>query len=132
MRFLVPFFSLLIAIASPPASAAEKKAAGGPAQRLPTVTALDHSILAEERPVDETGRPEWTGARRFPGTRVYIQKAPWEAGIESWWRLKHKRDGKIAHRLLQEVEIGLPHRMQLDLSWLHWSARRYFPTHGSR
>ncbi|MCX6980645.1 MAG: transporter [Verrucomicrobia bacterium] len=83
-------------------------------QRMPTVTSLAGSIL-EEQPVDETGRPEWTSARRFTGTRVYIQKAPWEFGIESWWRIKHKRDGTLRHRLLQEVEIGLPGRLQLDL-----------------
>ena len=62
-----------------------------------------------------TGRPEWTSARRFTGTRVYIQQEPWEAGVESWWRLKNHRDGTISHRLLEEVEIGLPWRMQLDL-----------------
>ena len=87
----------------------------GAVQRMPTVTSLDRSLLSEEQPADDTGRPEWTGARRFAGTRIYIQKAPWEVGIESWWRLKHKRDGSIAHRLLQEVEIGLPGRLQLDL-----------------
>ena len=84
--------------------------------RLPTVTSASTSLgLAEDSPADATGRPEWTGARRFPGTRVYIQKAPWEVGLESWWRLKHKRVNTIAHRLLEEVEIGLPGRLQLDL-----------------
>lgn len=73
------------------------------------------SVLSEETPVGETQRPEWTGARRFTATRVYIQKEPWEVGVESWWRIKHKRDGTLAHRLLEEVEIGLPWRMQLDL-----------------
>ncbi len=73
------------------------------------------SGLLEERLIGETGRPEWTSARRFPGTRVYIQKEPWEAGVESWWRVKHHRDGTLSHRLLEEVEIGLPGRVQLDL-----------------
>ena len=42
--------------------------------RLPTVTSASTSLgLAEDRPADATGRPEWTSARRFPGTRVYIQ-----------------------------------------------------------
>ena len=95
--------------------AAETKPDGSAVQRMPTVTALDHSILSEDQPVDDTQRPEWTGARRFGNTRVYIQKSPWEFGIESWWRLKHHRDGTISHRLLEEVEIGLPYRMQLDL-----------------
>ena len=93
----------------------EAKRENTTAQRMPVVNSIAGSLLTEEQPADETGRPEWTGARRFAGTRVYIQKAPWEVGIESWWRLKHRRDGTIAHRLLQEVEIGLPGRMQLDL-----------------
>ena len=97
------------------ATAAEKKRDDGNSiQRMPTVTSTPGTLL-EEQAVDESGRPEWTGARRFGGTRVYIQKSPWEFGIESWWRLKHHRDGTLSHRLLQEVEIGLPGRLQLDL-----------------
>ncbi|MEO6785237.1 MAG: transporter [Chthoniobacteraceae bacterium] len=96
------------------AFAAENQTGNGSVQRLPTVTSLAGS-LPEEQPVDETGRPEWTDARRFGNTRIYIQQAPWEVGVESWWRLKHHRDGTISHRLLEEVEIGLPCRMQLDL-----------------
>lgn len=80
-----------------------------------TTTALNGSVLSEDMRIGVTQRPEWTSARRFPGTRVYIQKEPWEVGIESWWRIKHKRDGTLAHRLLEEVEIGLPGRLQLDL-----------------
>ena len=93
----------------------EAKRAATTAQRMPVVNSIAGSLLTEEQPADETGRPEWTGARRFAGTRVYIQKAPWEVGVESWWQLKHRRDGTTAHRLLQEVEIGLPGRMQLGL-----------------
>ena len=104
-----------LAIATSTAFAAEKTDANGDVQRMPTVNAIDNSILNESMPVGETQRPEWTGSRRFPGTRVYIQKEPWEVGIESWWRIKHHRDGSISNRLLEEVEIGLPHRIQLDL-----------------
>ena len=93
----------------------EAKRGNTTAQRMPVVNSLAGSLLTEEQPADETGRPEWTSARLFPGTPVYIQKVPWEVGIESWWRLKHRRDGTIAHRLLQEVEIGRTGRMQLDL-----------------
>lgn len=70
---------------------------------------------AEEQPVGETSRPEWTSARRFPGTRVYIQQDPWEVGVGQWWRVRHRRDGTFSHRVLEEVEIGLPYRMQLDI-----------------
>lgn len=89
---------------------------GSTVTRLPATTSTGFSsILSEETPIGETQRPEWTSARRFPGTRVYIQKEPWEVGVESWWRIKHHRDGTISHRLLEEVEIGLPGRFQLDL-----------------
>lgn len=87
-----------------------------PSTRMPeTTTTGFSSVLSENTPIGETQRPEWTSARRFTTTRVYIQKEPWEVGIGSWWRLKHKRDGSISHRLLEEVEIGLPYRMQLDI-----------------
>jgi hypothetical protein len=92
--------------------------AAPPTTRMPettTTTGFNGSVLSEETRIGLTQRPEWTSARRFPGTRVYIQKEPWEVGVEAWWRIKHKRDNTIAHRLLQEVEIGLPYRMQLDL-----------------
>ena len=87
-----------------------------PTTRLPeTTTTAFTSVLSENTPIGDTGRPEWTSARRFTGTRVYIQQDPGEVGIESWWRLKNHRDGTASHRLLEEVEIGLPYRMQLDL-----------------
>jgi hypothetical protein len=88
-----------------------------PTTRMPetTTTALNGSVLSEDTPIGDTQRPEWTSARRFPGTRVYIQQEPWAVGVESWWRIKNHRDGTISNRLLEEVEIGLPYRMQLDL-----------------
>ncbi len=107
-RFLLP--STLLALLSATALPAT------PATRMPETTSTAFSsVLSEETPIGVTGRPEWTSARRFPGTRVYLQQEPWEAGVESWWRLKHHRDGTLSHRLLEEVEIGLPYRMQLDL-----------------
>ncbi len=107
---------LLICVALALGGLATAHADPAPA-RMPetTTTAFNGSVLSEEIPIGQTGRPEWTSARRFPGTRVYIQQEPWEAGVESWWRIKNHRDGTISHRLLEEVEIGLPYRMQLDL-----------------
>ena len=84
--------------------------------RMPeTTTTAFSSVLSEDTPIGATQRPEWTSARRFPNTRVYIQQEPWEVGVESWWRFKNHRDGTASNRLLEEVEIGLPYRMQLDL-----------------
>jgi hypothetical protein len=102
---------LLATFAAASAMAADSDQASA---TLPPTTIFG-SVLNENTPVGETGRPEWTSARRFTGTRVYIQQDPWEVGVESWWRLKNNRDGTLSHRLLEEVEIGLPYRMQLDI-----------------
>lgn len=77
--------------------------------------------LIEERAADGTGRPNWTSHRRFGTTRVYIQKAPWEIGFEQWWRVRDKRDDTVEHKFQEEIEIGLPYRMQLDI-YLDWFA----------
>ncbi len=107
-------FPVAIALCTHVFAAEEKRDTENSAQRMPTVTSTAGALL-EEQPADDTNRPEWTSARRFGNTRVYIQQSPWEFGIESWWRLEHHRDNTISHRLLEEVEIGLPYRMQLDL-----------------
>lgn len=95
-----------------------------PSKRLPmttvtgtttSMTETDWSGFKDERPTGETGRPEWTGARRFSTTRVYIQREPWEVGVAAWWRYRNKRDNSSISRVTGEIEIGLPHRMQLDL-----------------
>ncbi len=86
------------------------------ATRMPeTVSTAYSSVLREDTPIGVTHRPEWTSARRFAGTRIYLQQEPWHVGVGSWWRIKNHRDGTISNRLLEEVEIGLPYRMQLDL-----------------
>ena len=95
--------------------AASKRSAATPSVVPEILIVKPHLTVGEERRIGETARPEWTGARRFSGTRVYIQKEPWEVGIEQWWRVRHKRDGSVEHRLQEEIEIGLPYRMQLDL-----------------
>ncbi|MBI3877253.1 MAG: hypothetical protein HY300_15070, partial [Verrucomicrobia bacterium] len=91
------------------------------AARLPAVTVtatpltLAPDQLREEAPVGAYGQPEWTTARRFPTTRVYLQKNPWEVGVEQWWRSDFLRNGTLQNLFLEEIEIGLPHRMQFDL-----------------
>jgi hypothetical protein len=77
--------------------------------------------LAQNEPVGPTGRPEWTSARRFTTTRVYIQKDPWEIGVEQWWRFRENRDNTVQNKFQEEIEIGLPYRMQADI-YLDWFA----------
>ena len=79
--------------------------------------------LSEEQYVGAYGRPEWTTARRFPGTRVYLQQEPWGTGFEQWVRYRHFRDGTSQMRFQEEIEIGLPHRFQLDL-YETWSVNQ--------
>lgn len=71
--------------------------------------------LEEEKKDGVYGEPEWVGHRRFGNTRVYIQKDPGEIGVEEWYRLRTFDSGRVTQRFQQEVEIGLPYRMQLDL-----------------
>ena len=66
---------------------------------------------------DGTGaynQPVWVQHRRFSTTRVHIQRNPWEAAVEQWWRGRLK-DGEWKHLFQEELEIGLPGRMQFDI-----------------
>ena len=71
--------------------------------------------LQEEQFVGPYQQPEWTTARRFPGTRVYLQQMPWNTGFEQWVRFRHFKDGTDETRFQEEFEVGFPHRFQLDL-----------------
>ena len=82
---------------------------------LPEVTITAPAGLRENQPVDETARPDWTSARRFTTTRVYIQQSPGEIGFEQWLRFRDFRDGTSQARFQEELEFGLPYRMQLDI-----------------
>lgn len=73
------------------------------------------SSLSEEAALEPYGAPEWTEARRFPTTRVYLQQSPGGMGVEQWIRSKYYDGERGKHRIQQEFEVGLPHRMQLDL-----------------
>lgn len=85
-------------------------------ERLPVVTTFGSpSGLAEEAAADETGRPDWTSARRFGRSRIYLQQAPGEMAFEQWMRLRDFRDDTKSVRFQEEVEIGLPYRFQIDL-----------------
>lgn len=91
---------------------------------LPTVTATapDNSISQDLfSPVGPYSQPEWTEHRRFANTRVYVQQEPWSLGFEQWWRARTYDDAQPYHRFLEELELGLPYRFQLDFyyNWAH-------------
>lgn len=85
----------------------------------PTATPVLPEIIVspfrEERLIGPYQQPEWTTRRRFPTTRVYLQQPPGTVAFEQWWRGRFYRGGKEKHRFQEEVEIGLPHRLQLDI-----------------
>lgn len=75
------------------------------------------SSLREEDRIGSYGQPRWTATRRFPTTRVYVIPEG-KVEVEGWARATVKRSdqgGNTEWRFLQEIEIGLPHRFQLDL-----------------
>lgn len=73
------------------------------------------AVTSETNLVGVYQQPEWTEYRRFPTTRVYLQKEPMEVGVEQWVRSKINEGERTTHRVQTEAEIGLPYRMQLDL-----------------
>lgn len=71
--------------------------------------------LIEDRPAGKFGEPEWVKQRRFSLTRIYVQKDPWEMGVEQWYRVRTYDGGRVTQRAQSEFEMGLPFRMQIDL-----------------
>ena len=72
------------------------------------------SDLQEEDRIGPYGQPRWTATRRFPTTRIYVVP---EGKMEfEWWMRTTfpKDDGPAEVRYLWELEMGLPHRFQLD------------------
>jgi hypothetical protein len=83
---------------------------------LPPVTVSGTiPAIEEETQVGPYQQPEWTTERRFPGTRVYLQQMPWNTGFEQWMRYQDYHGGTSETRFQEEIEIGLPHRFQVDL-----------------
>ncbi len=78
------------------------------------VTGEELPELREEERIGPYGQPRWTTHRRFPGTRVYVVPEG-EVEFEYWQRVDEPRHGETQVRHMYEVEIGLPHRLQLDL-----------------
>lgn len=79
------------------------------------VTAQRPSPYREEDRIGPYAQPRWTARRLFPTTRIYVIP-PGQIEFEFWTRVEVPRDsGKTSVLNQYEVEIGLPHRFQLDL-----------------
>ena len=82
-------------------------------ESLPPVHVTGEAEVAEEALVGDNQQPDWTTHRRFSTTRVYVQP-PWQIETELSWDAKYERGDAPAHKLTQEIELGLPYRLQVD------------------
>ncbi len=97
------------------ASTAHSQQTNSPNPLPEALVSTNLPALEEASPVGPYQQPEWTTERRFPSTRVYLQQMPWNVGIEQWVRGQYFHNGEAETRFQEEIEIGLPHRFQLDL-----------------
>ena len=84
---------------------------------LPAETVVTGERLAryfEEDRVGSYGQPRWTAKRLFPTTRVYVVPAG-KLEVEHWTRVKTPKEGPTTVENQAELEIGLPHRFQVDI-----------------
>jgi hypothetical protein len=77
------------------------------------VTSSAPDVLRQDMPVGPYNQPEWTTERAFGTSRVYV-RPPGTLEFNQFWTPEFK-DGKVEHSFREEVEIGLPYRLQLDL-----------------
>ena len=84
--------------------------------QMPPVTVVGQpaAALREEDRIGTYEQPRWTAHRRFPNTRIYVlPKGQFE--FEFWSRADIPKDGPTTMQNMYEVEMGLGHRLQLDL-----------------
>jgi len=83
---------------------------------LPAMTVTGETgALHEEEKVGTYDQPRWTTRRRFSETRAYVMPES-EFEFEYWSIVEVPRHGEPATiQTKYEVEMGLPHRLQLDL-----------------
>src|SRR5919202_156648 len=77
------------------------------------VTGTAPGDLRQDTPVGPYNQPEWTTKRAFGASRVYV-RPPGTLSFDHFWTPEFK-DGTAEHAFREEVEIGLPYRLQLDL-----------------
>ena len=77
------------------------------------VTGAAPGVLRQDSPVGPYNQPEWTTQRAFGTSRVYV-RPPGSIEFNQFWTPEWK-DGHVEHSFREEVEIGLPYRLQLDL-----------------
>lgn len=86
-----------------------------PSYELPAVTVVGQapSTLGEEERVGSYQQPRWTTDRRFSETRVYVRPEG-AVEFEYWFIPTVNRKGASEIKQQFELELGLPHRFQVD------------------
>ena len=114
-----------------PADSARQQAAAAPVEPTPApaavadddghtpsygATAVTPAALREEDAIGDYHQPRWTARRRFPTTRVYVVPAG-TLGLEYWLETKVNLEDtdQVRNRSQYELELGLGHRLQLDV-----------------
>lgn len=81
------------------------------------VSASLDQAQSEESLVGSYNQPEWTAThQRFGTTRAYVLPK-WVFEYEQFIVSENARGGGPAYEVLEELKIGLPYRLQLDLYW---------------
>lgn len=75
-------------------------------------------MLNQEVPVGPYNQPQWTTQRAFSTSRVYV-RPPGSLELVHLWTQEFN-EGEVEHAFREEIEIGLPYRLQLDL-YQNWN-----------
>lgn len=86
--------------------------------RLEALRVAGAPVPGENKIIGHYGQPEWSARRRFTLGSVYVQpEEQFEA--ELGWQRSAFASQPDEHEFNQELEIGLPHRLQLNLENSH-------------
>ena len=100
-------------------SAAHKAHVGTYEMPAVVVEGRNVSPYKDDELIGDYAQPRWTAQRLFPGTRIYVIPKG-EIDVEQWFRFETpKHGGSTTVTTQSEMEIGLPHRLQLDLYLNH-------------
>ncbi len=72
-------------------------------------------ITSQQDPVGPYNQPYWTTQPNFTSSRVYVRPEGQVEIVQFWTPEFSKGSNEVEHGMRTEVEIGLPHRFQLDL-----------------
>lgn len=82
--------------------------------RLAPVLVTGQQVPGENKVLGSYSQPEWTARRRFATTRVYVQPEG-QVEVELGTIFARPAEGPRTQLFRQEIEVGLPHRFQIDL-----------------